>query len=207
MEFSNSIRRRFINNIRTIISTNPPAFKNSHFGFVLHIDSDIHCLKQCINLYKELKVNVIGVSISEANQPKYILYLLKKYNPSILVLTGHDSIIAGKISSNNINDYRYSKYYIQSVRIARTYNPDINKLVIIAGGCQSYYEQLIKSGANFASSPDRLSIHITDPVYIAYKIYTTSNNDLITIDSLYNDFSFPNGSFGGVSTYGQCIYN
>ena len=133
-----------------------------------------------------------------------VLYLLSKYNPNILVVTGHDCSKTTNPYSRNINDYKYSKYFIQSVLLARRYNPDTNKLVIIAGGCESYYESLIKAGANFASSPERISITITAPVYIAYRLFNTPRNMVVTMDSLYNDFHFDYGSFGGINTYGQC---
>lgn len=191
--------------MRTITYTNPPSLRNNCTGLVLHIDSDLSCLKQCISLYKYLNVNVIGVVLEEYKQPQYILYLLNKYNPNILVITGHDCCKNSKPYSRNINDYRYSKYYVQSVLLARRYNPDTNKLVIIAGGCQSYYELLIKAGANFASSPSRISITITAPVYIAYKLFNTPYDMVVTMDSLYDAFHFDYGSFGGINTYGQCI--
>ena len=38
---------------------------------------------------------------------------------------------------------------------------------MIAGACQSDYEELIKAGANFASSPKRINIHALDPAIIA----------------------------------------
>ena len=196
--------QNILDTMKTIIYTNPPWLNNYCNGLVLHIDSDLSCLKQCISLYKDLKINVIGVVIEEYKQPQYILYLLRKYNPNILVITGHDSIKSSNPYSGNINDYRYSKYYVQSILIARKYNPDTNKLVIISGGCQSYYELLIKAGANFASSPERISITITDPVYIAYKLFNTPSSMVVTIDSLYDDFHFDYGSFGGINTYGQC---
>ena len=33
-----------------------------------------------------------------------------------------------------------------------------NKLAIFAGACQSYYEEIMNAGANFASSPGRIFI-------------------------------------------------
>ena len=196
--------QNILDTMKTIAYTNPPWLKNCCSGLVLHRDSDISCLKQCISLYKYLNVNVIGVVIKEEKQPQYILYLLSKYNPNILVVTGHDCSKTTNPYSRNINDYKYSKYFIQSVLLARRYNPDTNKLVIIAGGCESYYESLIKAGANFASSPERISITITAPVYIAYRLFNTPRNMVVTMDSLYNDFHFDYGSFGGINTYGQC---
>ena len=50
------------------------------------------------------------------------------------------------------------------------YEKDQEKLIIIAGACQSNYEELIKSGANFASSPKRINIHALDPAIVASSI-------------------------------------
>ena len=72
--------QNILDNMKTIAYINPPWLKNCCSGLVLHIDSDISCLKQCISLYKYLNVNVIGVVIKEEKQPQYILYLLSKYN-------------------------------------------------------------------------------------------------------------------------------
>ena len=102
--------QNILDNMKTIAYTNPPWLKNCCSGLVLHIDSDISCLKQCISLYKYLNVNVIGVVIKEEKQPQYILYLLSKYNPNILVVTGHDCSKTTNPYSRNINDYKYSKY-------------------------------------------------------------------------------------------------
>ena len=53
------------------------------------------------------------------------------------------------------------------------YEPDMDRLVIFAGACQSFYEKILEAGANFASSPGRTLIHAMDPVIISQKVATT----------------------------------
>lgn len=66
---------------------------------------------------------------------------------------------------------------------ARKYESSHEKLFIIAGACQSNYEELIKAGANFASSPKRINIHALDPIIAACLAFSDKNNniDLIKI--------------------------
>ena len=58
--------------------------------------------------------------------------------------------------------------------------------MIIAGACQSDYEDIIKSGANFASSPKRVNIHALDPAIIAVNIALTDKNKRLDIKELLN---------------------
>ena len=77
---------------------------------------------------------------------------LNETNPDILVITGHDAYYDknnGDILSNS--NYKNSINFIKTVINARKYENDHEKLIIIAGACQSNYEELIKAGANFAS--------------------------------------------------------
>ena len=62
------------------------------------------------------------------------------------------------------------------------YEKSHDKLVIIAGACQSNYEELIKAGANFASSPKRVNIHCLDPAIIALFIATTERSKEIDLN-------------------------
>ena len=74
-------------------------------------------------------------------------------DPEILVLTGHDAFVKRRNDIYNIDNYKNSKYFVQSVIEARKYEHNLDNLVIFAGACQSYYEALISAGANFASAP------------------------------------------------------
>lgn len=174
------------------------------YGKVLHIDGDKSYLKECLAQYKKLGVSTIGVCIKESKQPEIILKLLKKYNPNILVITGHDSISNKNKNSIDLNDYRNSKYFVNSIKIARQHNSNYDDLVIIAGGCKSNYEALMNAGANFASSPNRILINVTDPVYIACKLATTSIEKFLDMDILSKDIFSSIDGIGGIQTRGQC---
>lgn len=173
-------------------------------GTVLHIDGDPFYLKLCMEKYKKLSVAAVGVNIEESKQPVAVLGLLKKYNPNILVITGHDSLKKNKRNSMNINDYKNSKYFVECVKKAREYNPNYDELIIIAGGCKSHYEALMKAGANFASSPDRIFINITDPVYVASKFASTSIKSVISADAVAKNVISGFSGMGGLETRGQC---
>ncbi len=133
-----------------------------------------------------------------------ILDLLRRYRPNILVITGHDSLKRESEDSMDLNDYKNSRYFVECVKTAREYNPNYDELVIIAGGCKSHYEEIMRAGANFASSPDRLLIGITDPVYVACKFAHTSIKDILDIDSIAKDVFSGVGGIGGIETRGQC---
>lgn len=179
-------------------------FKSNCLTKVLHIDGNEKYLKECLRLYKKLNVQVIGVSIKEDKQPISILGLLTKYRPNILVITGHDSICKDKSAFKDMGAYLNSKYFVESVKIARSYNSNYDELVIIAGGCNSCYEALIEAGANFASSPNRVLISITEPVNIACKLATTSIRKILSMEDIAPEVASGLEGFGGLETRGQC---
>lgn len=86
----------------------------------------------------------------------------------------------------DLYNYRNSRYFAQTVKNARKdlKNKD---LVIFAGACQSYYEELINAGANFASSPARILIDFVDPLVVASKIATTDSSKFLTIKDIEDD--------------------
>lgn len=177
--------------------------KNLSLPKILHIDSEKLYLKASIKRYKSMGVNVFGYIIKEKDQPLLIACLLKKINPNILVITGHDSVYNSKKSSTDINDYKNSKYFIESVKIARNYNNSYDDLVIIAGGCKSFHEALLQAGANFASSPGRISIDVLDPVNIACLFAKTPRDKYLDVYDLYKILKLEPGSFAGIKTQGQ----
>ncbi|MBE5962282.1 MAG: sporulation peptidase YabG [Lachnospiraceae bacterium] len=179
-------------------------FKSNCFVKILHIDANEEYLKECLKQYRKFNVQVIGISIKEEKQPMSILGLLTKHRPNILVITGHDSICKDKSPSNDINHYLNSKYFVESIKIARNYNSNYDELVIIAGGCNSCYEALIEAGANFASSPSRVLISITEPVNIACIMATTSIQKIVSMDHIAPELPSGTEGFGGVETRGQC---
>ena len=84
---------------------------------------------------------------------------------------------------------------------ARKYEKSQEKLFIVAGACQSNYEALIASGANFASSPSRDNIHLLDPIIIAVIMATTSVKDYV--DPKYVVEQTISKALGGIETKGK----
>jgi spore coat assembly protein len=171
-------------------------------GRVLHIDGDASYLKKCMDLYERVGVPVFGVHCSEKEMPVKINGLLDFYRPDILVITGHDAYSKSKGTVEDLNAYRHSKHFVQTVREARRKIPHLDQLVIFAGACQSHFESLIQAGANFASSPARVNIHALDPVYIVSKVSFTPFMDRINVwDVLKNTLTGEKG-LGGIETKG-----
>lgn len=172
-------------------------------GKVLHVDGDPEYLKVCLKYYEQLKIDVIGKTIDEKEHPTQVLSLLQENRPDILVITGHDSIFKGAKDYKDINNYRNSKYFVETVKKAREYESNMDQLVIFAGACQSNYEALIEAGANFASSPDRVMIHALDPVFICEKIAYTSVASILSIDEIIENTITGIKGVGGFQTRGK----
>lgn len=129
--------------------------------------------------------------------PLQVNELLKKYNPDILVLTGHDSF-----SRNKRQKYKNTSSFVDAVTEARKYEKSHEKLFIIAGACQSNYEDLIKVGANFASSPKRINIHALDPAIVATCLSFSNKNKDIDIIKILNKTKYGPDGIGGIITKG-----
>ena len=172
-------------------------------GRVLHIDGDEEYTTKCRELYKKLGINAYVLNIEEKEQYRQVYNLLKKLNPDILVLTGHDAFIKRRNDIYNIDNYKNSKYFVQAVLEARRYEHSLDDLVMYAGSCQSYYEAIISAGANFASAPKRVLIDMTDPIIVAQTIAYTPVNEIVSLDNIfYNTREGMNG-IGGIQTKGQ----
>ncbi|MFD2045582.1 sporulation peptidase YabG [Ornithinibacillus salinisoli] len=169
---------------------------------VLHLDGDQMYLRKCITLYQRLGLQVHGVHINEKEMQFEIGDLIRKIQPNIIVITGHDSFSKNKGRKNDLRAYRHSKFFAETVREARKVVPNLDELVIFAGACQSHFESLIRAGANFASSPLRINIHALDPVYIAAKIAYTPFMEKVSVwDALRNTLTGEKG-MGGIETRG-----
>ena len=167
-------------------------------GKILHLDGDGEYLDTCLKFYKSKNVFAIGKKIKEENIPNQIGILLKEYRPDILVVTGHDAFYKKKGSKLDINNYKNSKNFVDAVKIARKYEKSHEKLVIIAGACQSDYEDIIKAGANYASSPKRINIHALDPAIIATYVATTERNKEIDLIDLLTKTKYGTSGMGGI---------
>lgn len=167
-------------------------------GKILHIDGDIDYLNKSLSFYKDCDVLAIGKQVKESEMPNAITKLLKDTRPDILVITGHDAYYEKNGDVKNINNYKNSKYFRDAILKAREYEKSHEKLVIIAGACQSDYEDLIKSGANFASSPKRVNIHALDPAVIAVNVSLTKRDENIDIKELLNKTKYGKSGIGGI---------
>ncbi|MHC0039253.1 sporulation peptidase YabG [Pseudoneobacillus sp. C159] len=171
-------------------------------GKVLHLDGDSTYLKKCTDVYEKVGIPVYGVHCSEKEMARRVGQLIDDYRPDILVITGHDAYSKSKGDFTDLNAYRHSRDFVQTVKEARRKIPHLDQLVIFAGACQSHFESLIYAGANFASSPSRINIHALDPVYIVAKISFTPFMDRINVwDVLRNTLTGEKG-LGGIDTKG-----
>ena len=169
---------------------------------ILHIDGDNEYLDRCLKYYKNLNVYAVGKRIDENKVSGEIINLLEEYKPDIVIITGHDAFIKKMGDKDNIRNYKNSINFVNAVKMARKYEKSHDKLVIIAGACQSDYEELIKAGANFASSPKRINIHALDPAIIASNIALTERNQEIDLISLLEKTKYGKDGMGGLKSNG-----
>lgn len=170
-------------------------------GKVLHLDGDEKYLNMCQKKYKELKIRADCYYLHENEMKDHVIELLEKHKPQILVITGHDALRKERDKSE-IGNYQHSYDYAETIKNARKYEADKDALIIIAGACQSYYEMLLASGANFASSPKRINIHALDPVYVASLVANESVRNYCDIEHIINYTSHKQSGIGGIDTKG-----
>ncbi len=183
------------------IYTQETIFKKP--GVVLHIDGDAEYANKCKDVYKKMGITAHVYNIKEQDQPKYVYSLLTKIRPNILVLTGHDAFIRKRNDIYNIDNYKNSRYYIESVLEARRYEHSLDSLVIFAGACQSYYEAILSAGANFASAPKRVLIDMLDPIIVAQTVAYTPVDKFAPLASIISNTREGLKGIGGVQTRGQ----
>ncbi|MDD3392585.1 MAG: sporulation peptidase YabG [Bacilli bacterium] len=171
-------------------------------GKILHIDGDIDYLSRCLKYYEDNNIWAIGISAKENEISGQMYELLEKYNPSIVIITGHDAYYKKQGGLNDLNAYKNSNNFIKAVKEARRYESSHEKLIIIAGACQSNYEELIKAGANFASSPKRINIHALDPAVIAAKLSLSDVTKDIDLKGILEKTKYGSNGLGGIKTKG-----
>lgn len=188
-------------NFNVELNTPSTDRNNNYFylpGKILHLDGDGEYLDTCLKFYKSQKIYAIGKKIKEENMSNQLPLLLKEYRPDILVITGHDAYYRKKGNQLDIDNYKNSKHFVNAVKVGRKYEKSHDKLVIIAGACQSDYEEIIKAGANFASSPKRINIHALDPAIIATYVATLERNKEIDLIDLLNKTKYGSDGMGGL---------
>lgn len=144
-----------------------------------------------------MNIKANGICLNEIDMPSKIGSLLEEYNPDIVVVTGHDAFY-----SRRENEYQNTDNFIMCVKEARKYEKSQDKLIIIAGACQSNYEALIKAGANFASSPKRINIHALDPAIVASSLALSDKNKSIDLIEILEKTKYGSEGIGGIITNG-----
>lgn len=171
-------------------------------GKILHIDGDNEYLNRCLQYYESLNIAAIGFTKNEDEIADDIYDLLDTYQPNILVITGHDAYYKKKGSFKDMEAYKNSDKFVQAVKEARRFESSHQKLIVIAGACQSNYEELIKAGANFASSPKRINIHALDPAIVAAKMSLSDINNDINLKEIIEKTKYGSRGMGGIITKG-----
>ena len=181
--------------------------KEEKFGKILHLDGDRKYAKKAFDYYRKIGLQAVVKNIPEYKQPELVYELLKIYKPDILVITGHDNMIKKGRNYYDLQNYKNSKFFIETVKQARKYDLLYKrKTVIFAGACQSYFEAIMSAGANFASSPARILIDYKDPIIVAEKIATTDELKFITIDEIAKELRNGKKGVGGIGAYGKKVY-
>lgn len=171
-------------------------------GKILHIDGDNEYLERCMNFYKKLKIRAFGVLLKEDEISGKIRDYLVELSPNIVVITGHDAYYKRESKEHIAGSYKNSDNFIKAIKKAREYEKDQNKLIIISGACQSNYEELIKAGANFASSPKRINIHSLDPAIVASSLAFSEKNKPINLIDIINKTMYKENGIGGIISNG-----
>ena len=178
-------------------------FENIKTGKILHLDGDKLYSQKSDRYYRKIGLNAVVKNVAENKQHLIVKDYINKYNPDILVLTGHDGMIKTGTKYADISNYRNSKYFAQAVMEARKICPSSIRLAIFAGACQSFFEVIMSSGANFASSPGRILIDFMDPLIVAEKIATTNRNKFVTIKDIESELREGKKSIDGSGVMGK----
>jgi len=168
-------------------------------GKILHLDSDSDYLNKCLEYYKSNNIPCFGYIYKESQYESEIIKLIEKHNPDFVVITGHDAY------HKNDNTYVNSAYFINCVKKIRKKYTTHDSLYIFAGACQSNFEDLIKAGATYASSPQRINIHALDPAKIASYVVLMEKSKLIDLDDVLNKTKYGPNGIGGIITTGLML--
>lgn len=166
-------------------------------------DGDRKYSEKSARYYNKVGLNAIVKNIAENKQSKVVVPLLNKYNPDILIITGHDAMLKNGTNYNNIYNYRNSRHFINTVKEARNWGKSSDKLVIFAGACQSYYEGIMSAGADFASSPGRILIDFVDPLIVAEKIAITEDYRFVSSTEISREIKEGAKGVSGIGARGK----
>ena len=195
----------FVDSLELDVDINEDRGESEYFYLpprILHLDGDNDYLDKCLKFYKKNRVMAFGKTISEKDLDRKIGNLLEDIQPDILIITGHDSYNKKNNDIHDMKNYKNSLNFVKAVKQARKFENSHDKLLIIAGACQSNYEELIKAGADFASSPKRVNIHALDPAIIATTLSLTERNKEIDLIKLLEKTKYGKDGMGGLKVNG-----
>jgi len=174
-------------------------------GRILHVDGDDEYLERSAKLYEHANVYATTIYVKEPLMAEKVPDLVRQLRPNIVVITGHDAI-EDKEQADTLEGYRSSKFFVNTVNELRKLEPSLDYLIIIAGACQSHFEALIGSGANFASSPQRINIHALDPAIVAATVALTPYEDEVDLKEALEKTVTKIAGIGGLQTKGTLRY-
>lgn len=195
----------FVDSLELDVDINEDRGESEYFYLpprILHLDGDNDYLDKCLKFYKKNRVMAFGKTINEKDLDKKIGNLLEDIQPDILIITGHDSYNKKNNDIHDMKNYKNSLNFVKAVKQARKFENSHDKLLIIAGACQSNYEELIKAGADFASSPKRVNIHALDPAIIATTLSLTERNKEVDLIKLLEKTKYGKDGMGGLKVNG-----
>jgi len=174
-------------------------------GRILHVDGDDEYLERSAQLYENANVYATTIFVKEPMMAEKVPDLVRQLRPNIVVITGHDAI-EDKEQADTLEGYRSSRFFVNTVNELRKMEPSLDYLIIIAGACQSHFEALIGSGANFASSPGRVNIHALDPAIVAATVALTPYEDEVDLKEALEKTITKIAGIGGLQTKGTLRY-
>ncbi|MDD4494328.1 MAG: sporulation peptidase YabG [Eubacteriales bacterium] len=172
-------------------------------GRILHLDGDEDFMNICLEHYKNEGIECFGRAVEESKQPQTVTGLLRRYRPDIVVLTGHDAMKKDAAGEDTLSNYRTSVYFVRAAQMARRFEPNPDKLCIWSGACQSYFQEIMKAGSNFASSPGRILINALDPALVAEKVAVTDRSRMVTPQEAAIITKSGSQGVGGINTKGR----
>ena len=84
---------------------------NIYTGKILHLDGDRKYSEKSARYYNKMGLVAVVKNIQENRQANVVVSLLNKYNPDILIVTGHDAMFKKGKNYNNIYNYRNSRAF------------------------------------------------------------------------------------------------
>lgn len=167
----------------------------------MHLDADQEYIDKCNEYYKTQQIKVFSYRYKESEFKDNVISLIKKHNPKVLVITGHDAYYTKRKNNEN---YKNSKYFVETVKEVRKVKNQ-SDLAIVAGACGSDFISLIKAGSTYASSPAHVNIHALDPAIIASGIALTDINEQVDMEKIIEKTKYKSDGIGGIKSKGMMI--